>query len=261
MKKKIIIFRANFGNYDDLSILKDYENKDCEYVCFTDNYIKTKKKKFLLSELKIENYLRKININIKKKLSYQDLNRIIKIYPFELFPNYELYIYIDSHISIKSSLNTLIRKKSIDWLSPTHRFSDNLIDELCACYINNKITYDEFRKFYRNKKNFLQYTGMMENGFILRRNNIIVKKISKIWLKKYLQGPRRDQLHLVNIPEIKKINIMRTSWKINSRSSPLLIYSHYVPAFKKFKNRVIKILRTIKLNCVLFLDYKKIKII
>ena len=52
--------------------------------------------------------------------------------------------------------------------------------------------------------------------------------ISKIWLKNYLKGPRRDQLHLLNIIQFKKIKLNILSFKLNSKNSYVKLNSRNI---------------------------------
>jgi hypothetical protein len=253
MKKKILLYRANFGSYDEINKLKDYKNKNYDEIIVTDRYINNKKKTVLFSNFKAKNYLKKLNCQFNKKFSNQDLNRIIKIYPFAIFPNYDIYIYLDCNLVIKSSIDNLINRKE-DWVGLSHPFLSDLKQEAGACYIHNKIDFREFLYFCSRKSNLNQFSKHMTNSFIIRKNNRKVRQVSKIWLKKYLNGPSRDQLHLVNIPEIKKLNIFCADWSYNSKFSPIIKFSHPVTNFKKFKNRFIKLIRLLKLKFYLKLN-------
>ena len=125
----------------------------------------------------------------------------------------------DENIKKKKKLelvNNLIGEKD-EWIGLRHRFSKSVFDELKACYFNSKIKFEQFKSFYQEKKNFKQYSRFTENGFIIRKNCSHVRKVSKIWLKKYLNGPQRDQLHLVNIREFKKIKLKLLDFDLNTK--------------------------------------------
>ena len=244
-KIKIIIFRANFGNYDNLNLLEDYKYLRAKKYLFTDkkNYICKDHKTKIISKKKIIKYLKSINL-YKKKITNTDLNRIIKIYPFNFFKNYDYIIYLDSRISIIKPVNKLINKQ-YDWVGLRHRFSNSIYDELKACYFNNKINYKEFINFINQKKNFKEYSRFTENGFIIRKNCNLVKKVSRIWLKKYLSGPYRDQLHLVNTPELKKIKLKFLDFDLNTKNSFLKMHSRNLAGYKILINKMIKFFRLV----------------
>jgi hypothetical protein len=244
-KKKIIFFRVNFGNYDDIKKLQDNKYIKIKKYLFTEkkNKIYSSRETKIISKKKIFNYLRSINL-YKRKLTNTDLNRIIKIYPFNFFKNYDYIAYADSRISIFGPFNELIGKRD-EWIGLRHRFSRSIYDELKACYVNNKITFNEFLNFYNEKKNFKEYSKFLENGFLIRKKCNLVKKVSRIWLEKYLNGPHRDQLHLVNIPEFKKIRLKFLNFDLNSKNLLLKIHTRNSTNYKLFYNRIIKFFRMI----------------
>jgi hypothetical protein len=253
--KKIILFRANLGNYDDIKKLQDNKYIKITKYLFTEKKNKTysSRETKIISKKKIFDYLKLINL-YKKKLTNTDLNRIIKIYPFNFFKNYDYIAYADSTISVIGSLNNLIGKKD-EWIGLRHRFSRSILDELKACYINNKITFKEFLDFYKKKINFKEYSRFTENGFFIRKNCNLVKKVSWIWLEKYLNGPHRDQLHLVNIPEFKKVRLKLLDFDLNSKNLLLKRHSRNSTNYKLFYNRITKFFRII----VLYIFVKKNK--
>lgn len=253
-KKKIIVFRANFGNYDNLKNLEDYKFLQSKKYLFTDNKKQVYKdyKIKVISKKKVQKYLKSINL-YKKEITNTDLNRIIKIYPFHFFKNCEYIVYTDSRISILGSLNNLIGKKD-QWIGLRHRFSKSVFDELKACYFNSKIKYEEFKSFYKEKKNFKQYSRFTENGFIIRKNCSQVRKVSKIWLKKYLNGPYRDQLHLVNIREFKNIKLKLLDFDLNTKNSILKMHSRGEKNFQIFFSRMTKLFKMI----FLYINLKKL---
>lgn len=248
IKKKIIFFRANFNNYDDVKILNDHSNYKIKKYIFIDKKIPLIKNHeiIFISKKQITSYLESLNIRNVKNLSYADMNRVIKIYPFNFFKDADYFIYADSRISITGPLIKLINF-NYDWIGLEHRFCKTIIDELKQCYLNNKINFEELKNFLKKKNKINQYSKFLENGFLIRKNNKKVRMISKIWLKNYLKGPRRDQLHLLNIIQFKKIKLNILSFKLNSKNSYVKLNSRNINFFLINKNRFIKIFRLFKI--------------
>lgn len=190
MSKKLVVYTAIFGDYDELIDPKEnYEG--CDFVCFTDQ----KHLKSSIWEIRlIERYDLKPNM----------MNRKCKIFPHLFLNEYHWSLYVDANIAIISNPLDLASKYLTEYniAVPKHFKRDCIYDEAVECIIQGKAGYKETRKqmnYYKNEgmpKSF----GLGENNIILRwHDNKIVSKIMNNWWIELNKRTNRDQLSLAYV--------------------------------------------------------------
>lgn len=188
--RKILIYTALFGNYDEL--LEPLElDEGCEYICITDN-----------ENLKSE----------KWKIQYCDtknnpieLNRMYKILPHRFFKGYDYTLYIDSNIQLKDSpvtiINNYMSKSAIAF--PRHFMRNCIYDEADFCFLHNKITKEERSSIIDDLltvNNYPRKNGLAENNILIRDlNNKDLQLAMEEWWDLFNNYASRDQLSLLYI--------------------------------------------------------------
>lgn len=185
ISQKIVVYTANFGNYD---ILLDplYRSNQIDYVCFTDNEI-------FQSDIWNVQYIKRKNENQILMARWH------KIFPDKLFPQYDISIWVDSKFLITGNLSQYlaIYQKDKEILCFPH-FSRNCIyDEAKECIRVGKAKGDILNsqtKAYR-KDRFPENYGLYETGCLVRRHNESnVKEIMKLWWLEIEKRSTRDQV-------------------------------------------------------------------
>lgn len=210
INQKIVIYTANFGNYD---VLSDplYRSSQIDYVCFTDN------EKFKSDIWDVRHIERKNESQIL-------MARWYKIFPDKLFPQYDISIWIDSKFLITGDLSQYlaIYKKNKEILCFPH-FSRNCIyDEAQECIRVGKAKDDVLNKqteIYR-KNGFPKQYGLYETGCLVRKHNENnVKEIMKLWWSEIEKRSTRDQVSFPYVlwkygykPDICNLDIVNNSY-------------------------------------------------
>jgi len=182
---KIIIYTAIFGDFDKLESPLVVE-KGIKYLYFTD-------KKFNSDIWKV--------IIVKRKFKDpRKENRKYKILSHETLKNYDydISIYIDGNITIKKKINGLVE----DWLGNNnitvikHPWRDCVYKEAMFCIKHKNPQSKELREQieYYKKENYPNNNGLVWNGFMVRRNNEIIKKLNEEWWKQLNKFSLRDQV-------------------------------------------------------------------
>ena len=247
------MYSALFGNYDDLKAV-DVSYAKNSIVVLTDQ-IKDglNVEQIQVSTEDVYRVLDLLKISHQQiKLTNQTFNRIIKIYPFYFFPNAECVVYIDSHINVIGDIQALIARfmgSKADWLGIPHRYSTSLYDEAKACYVNGKISKSEFHNYIKKGLQVFQNTQMFECGVLIRKNNKNVHKTSAKWLEYYINGPRRDQLHLLNALKAEPLILDILEDDFNN-SKIFKVGAHQKTKLRLMTGRLIKIIRLIELRLI-----------
>lgn len=188
-KKNKVVYTCIAGdNYSEL-IQHTYVEQDYDYICFTN-----------------ANSMQGIkNIGIWKIINIEDfgldntrLNRFCKINPHIFLQDYEISLYVDANINIKTQyIFNIIKNCKNDILVPGHFLRDCIYVEATEVIKSRKDTSDSVQKtvkFLKNKK-FPSHYGLTENNIIFRKHNLenIIQIMNDWWyiVKNY---SKRDQL-------------------------------------------------------------------
>ena len=258
--QKIIIYSVNTNNYDDFLLNKKISsifalNLDIEYYLFTDKLINSSLypyiKQILISKTTYKNKYTLNYPSTNKTLSIPDginIDRFIKLNPIEILPNHNISIYHDARIILYPKIINEISKYNLnfDLLSMKHRFRRSFEEELLICFAYKKIDLQK----YINILNFAHYSKftskenkavrLSENGLIIRKNNPLIIKLSKLWTRLTIITIR-DQLSLpLSLNYLKNLNLQRKFFKDNFTSSKIAHvrsrknnYSKFIDFFKK----------------------------
>ena len=130
---KICIYTCIIGEYDYL-ITPKYTRDDIDYVCYTDQNIK--------SEIWEIRSIPDDICNLDKKIQ----NKWIKMHPHIILSNYDITIFVDANIFIKDDICSLIDyNKDITLVNSTRANLKNEISgatSLCDIFVSEK------RKFF-----------------------------------------------------------------------------------------------------------------
>lgn len=184
--KKIVIYTAIFGNYDNL-IDPSFINKNFDYVCFTDN-------KNLKSTIWNVIYVNSNDTN--------DHNRIAKEYkilPHKFFENYEYSIWVDANFKIKGDFIELL----LEYLGDSnlaliiHPDRNCIYEEAEYCKLLKKddieIIDKQISNYYAEK--YPTNNGLIAGGFIIRKHNLDeVITLMELWWKEINTYSKRDQI-------------------------------------------------------------------
>ena len=185
ISKKIVVYTAITGNYDDL-IEPEVTNSLIDYVCFT-NDIHLRSKKW--------------NIEILKDSSIDDIRlaRKVKLFPECFFDRYDISIWVDAKYHIKDNL----LEYASDYLRESgmvifpHPERNCIYDEAAECiHLNKGVKKDIIRQisaYYAEGYPF--ENGLYESGCIVREhNNDFIKMIMSKWWEQICVFSYRDQL-------------------------------------------------------------------
>lgn len=185
--KKIIVYTANFGNYDQL-FNPSIKSDNIDYILFTDNTS-------LKSNIWNINYInyKKINQDPQRAARYYKLN------PHIVLKDHDISIWIDSCLSLNNiQINNIIKENFIDRDIVCYKHPKRicLYEEARVCSalnLDNKGLINNQVNDYI-KENFPSNYGLFDTGFMIRKNTKEVNKFNELWWKELSKGSKRDQL-------------------------------------------------------------------
>ncbi len=195
---KIVIYTCILNDYDTLySPLIETENTS--YIVFSDN-------NKITSKVDLWEY-HPVPDEIKNKCQNNCtlINRYIKMHPHELFPNFDLALYIDGSVRVMSDVSSLFYKinDNTGLAMHLHPKRANIYEEANAC-IKSSLGNSKNIKTLINKykeENFSTSSGLFEATVIaIDLKNKNAQKIMNSWWKHFLESNTgRDQLSLTYI--------------------------------------------------------------
>ena len=216
-KYKVAVYTSIIGKYDTLLEPK-YVSDNCDYFIFTDGDIPSEsvwKKKKLPSNQQF------LTFNSYQKAKY------FKIFPHELFPEYDYSIWVDGNIEIIGDLIPFIDRMGNDfyWAEFLHPNNDCVYDESFSIVSQGKYNALDVKKQMKIYKSngFPKHFGLFENSFIIRKHNDFrCKKICFDWWEQLNKYTWRDQLSLSyvlweNSINFKDIYCLGPCWRWNPR--------------------------------------------
>lgn len=187
-RRKIVIYTAIFGGYDKL-LLPERIDKNIDYVCFTDQ----PRNNYGVWQMRSAPYY------------HPDPTRIarwVKTHPHELFPDYEVAVWLDANIVLKGDVNkyiemVLLEDAHLGFVSHPHR--DCFYEEAEACKRLGKDTatiIDQQVDHYR-RQGLPPHQPLFETGFmVVRLGSATATAALYSWWQQIEQFSRRDQLGL-----------------------------------------------------------------
>ena len=182
---KCCVYTCITGDYDSLNTPK-YIDKNFDYICFTNN------KKITSNFWKI--------IYISDDLDNLTLARKLKILGHEKLDKYDLTIWLDGSIDIRKPLSNFLNEccdlKNNDMVGFAHHQRDCIYEEMAACVYLYKENLDNANRLYNfyKKEKYPEHNGLIESAVLVRKNNIEVKELMKLWFEMLAEYSRRDQL-------------------------------------------------------------------
>lgn len=231
MGNKILIYTALFGNYDEL-LEPEVIDKNCDYICITDN-----------KQLK----------SIKWKIQYLDnidnpveLNRMYKMLPHRFFSEYDYALYVDSNIKLNKSplkiINAYMDKAAIAF--PRHFMRDCIYDEALTCLRHKKITKAEYETITTElleANKFPKKYGLAENNILVRnlKDQPLIDVMEEWWVL-FREYAARDQLSLMYLLWKHRVSycFMEESSRNKNDYFSYMLHKHDIRK-NKLKNRII----------------------
>lgn len=188
IKNKILIYTCITGGYDTPT--DNFPKKPgYDYILISDQYIKTHSWKCLIPKFENMDHLD----NTKKQ-------RYIKTHPHELFPEYNVVIWIDANTSINNILYDYIENNlGFSITFKNHPFRYCLYDEIHEVKILGKDKPELCDKLHDRYKSegVPENNGLYETNIIISHpNNPTVQTIFNEWWKEIEHNSKRDQLSL-----------------------------------------------------------------
>ena len=188
IKNKILIYTCITGGYDTPT--DNFPKKPgYDYILISDQYIKTHSWKCLIPKFENMDHLD----NTKKQ-------RYIKTHPHELFPEYNVVIWIDANTSINNILYDYIENNlGFSITFKNHQFRHCIYDEIHEVKTLGKDKPELCDKLHDRYKSegVPENNGLYETNIIISHpNNPTVQIIFNEWWKEIEHNSKRDQLSL-----------------------------------------------------------------
>lgn len=144
-------------------------------------------------------------------------SRIHKIMPHKYMDS-EFSIYVDGNMKLLVSPDEIIKRymDGYDMALFNHGVRDCIYDEsieVAKLGLDNADTIIEQAKYYEDHE-YGKHKGLLQGGFIVRRNNSRTQAFNEAWWADYCRFSRRDQLSLM--PAIDKsgviVNVINEKW-------------------------------------------------
>ena len=180
--KKIVIYKAIFGNFDHSPKPPNCLGSKYRHVLLSDKLQTVKGWETIVVD--------------KKNMSNSEANRYFKFFPWKVFPGQNT-IYTDGHVELKSEFYRYIENMSEFpvFACPSHRSNATVFDELLRNLDANKLSASEIKKFTETKIDLTKRA--VECGLILRNSKIVNnKKFAKLWWWFFNEIAPRDQLFI-----------------------------------------------------------------
>ena len=191
----MLLYTANIGGYDKLQVT---EQPGFDFYCW---------KAF-------------INIGLTNV-------KLARYYKIMLPEDYDTSIWMDSNIKINCDLKEFVDKwltKDVDMVAMEHG-RDCIYEEMQACLDrkkDNKLNIKSLTEFY-HIEGYPKHAGMIGSGILIRRKNMAVMKLMKVWWEMVKKYSHRDQL-----------SFNYALWKLK-KSPDFDIKINYIP-YSVFKN-------------------------
>ncbi|MEZ8125996.1 glycosyltransferase domain-containing protein [Vibrio splendidus] len=229
---KIVVYTVLSGNYDEIQAIKNNET-DVEYVCITDSGSHTVPIGW--THLVINN----------KKVKGKDFNRYYKINPHIIFGAYDISLYVDANVNIKSKLKPFIldAMSSHDISLYAHHERGNIYHESDKC-IERGLDYAWrfYKQLNKYEREGYKSRELLEGNMIIRKHNRdhIIKAMDT-WWKEYSSYSKRDQISLLY--SLWKCNVSHKNLGSGFVGSNNNYFSngHHIPSKKKaIKVRIVR---------------------
>lgn len=153
----------------------------------------------------------------------------------------EYTIYLDGNIKLLISPEEVIKRymDGYDMAMFKHGVRDCIYDEaieVAKLGLDNVEFIIEQAKHYEDSE-YPKHNGLLQGGFIVRRNNERVKRFEEAWFADYCRYSRRDQLSLM--PAIKRskvlVNRIEGTWKLKPNGTARMLDVLEITSHKHFE--------------------------
>lgn len=189
-KRKIVVYTAIFGDYDDIQE-PIYVNSLIDYVIFTDKEVPETS---AWKKLNIEDYIDTNNMD-----SYT-ISKYIKLFPHVFFKEYTHSIWVDGTTKIWADLYAFVDRLNGNAIgmfdNPVH---DCIYTEANFLIYYNRVPYKLIKKQIRDYRaqGYPFHNGMYECTIIVREHNVEkCKEIMEEWWNQIRKYTLRDQISL-----------------------------------------------------------------
>ena len=189
-RKKIAVYSCIVGGYDN-PVEPTIIEEGIDYFMFTD------------SEIPEYSVWTKIDIrNLKgyNRYSAKELNRRIKLLPYQYLKGYDYTVYVDGNIRINTRIRPVIGKMNGKMIGVHfHHERDCAYDEAKAVRLLNKADKRSLRKQIKDYKEqkFPRHYGLYANGVLIcNLNSQETIVLLREWWKSYYKYKTRDQICL-----------------------------------------------------------------
>lgn len=187
-KNKKVVYTCITGGYDNL-IEPKFVTEGFDYVCFTDN-----------NEMKSDVWEIRPLPKETEGLSQVKKQRYVKINPHLLLSDYDVSIWVDGNVTIKSDLNEFISKfiqSDCSIYVPKHPSRNCIYAESKAVISMNKDVKENVEpqiERYREEGLPKDY-GLLQSNIMLRKHNEKdCIRFMEQWFEELKNGSHRDQL-------------------------------------------------------------------
>ena len=187
-KNKKVVYTCITGGYDSI-IEPSYITEGFDYVCFTDN-----------PNMDSDVWDIKPLPKETEGLSQVKKQRYVKLNPHKLFGEYDISIWVDGNVTIKSDLNKFVNETLKDDCSiyvPQHPARNCIYKEASAVISMRKdkkeIVNPQIERYKEEK--FPENYGLLQSNILLRKhNNENCIKLMEAWFAELKDNSHRDQL-------------------------------------------------------------------
>lgn len=186
--RKVVVYTAVFGDYDTL-LLPEVLDQEVDYVCFTDR----PRNNYGVWQIRPSPFFHPDSARIA---------RYIKTHPHELFPHYQIAVWVDANIILRVSPRKYIDVLGVEGTTfglITHPHRDCVYQEADACVRLKKDEASLIRaqaEHYR-AAGFPESNGLYETGFmVVSLEDDELATMFKKWWREIETFSRRDQISL-----------------------------------------------------------------
>ena len=189
-KNRIVLFTSNFGKYDEPNDVSTIPGIDFIYIGDYDHEFGQNSWEIIKSDLLHTDFVKS--------------NRYLKIRALDFFGCYDIIIYVDANITVRSNgLLDFIQQElsESDFAAFEHPQRSCIYEELNELGVLKKASSTTLMEFknYLLDNNFPTDFGLTWNAVLLRRNTEEVKRLCSQWWSDFIKaGLNRDQVTLMN---------------------------------------------------------------
>lgn len=187
---KIAVYCCITGKYDNV-IEPLIREKNIDYIMFTDQIVPKDSIWEKVDITELPEY---------EQLSSVELNRRIKMIPYDYLKEYDYTVYVDGNIQVVYGIRKIIEDMNGAPLGiHYHPTRDCIYDEGVSVVHYNKANpadvWQQLKQY--EKEGFPAHYGMTENSIIVRKcNDLCTEKLMREWWNEYVKFPTRDQFTL-----------------------------------------------------------------